>query len=54
MLYFKFKDNTHSWVLPVYKDSIMARNPNGCFAWDRSIKFVGETTKQEYDEQFKE
>ena len=54
MLYFKFKDNTHSWVLPVYKDSIMARNPNGCCAWDRSIKFVGETTKQEYDEQFKE
>ena len=53
MIYFKFKDNTHSCVLPVYEDSVMARDPNDCFSWDKSVKFVGETTRKEYDEQFK-
>ena len=53
MLYFKFKDNTHCWVLPVYEDSVMAKTPNACFSWDQTIKFVGEVTKSEYKEQFK-
>ena len=53
MIYFKFKDNTHSWVLPVYEDSVMAHNPNSCFSWDKSIKFVCKTSQKEYDEQFK-
>ena len=53
MVYFRFKDNFHSWVLPVYEDSFMFKNPDACFSWDKSIKFVGEVTRAEYDEQFK-
>ena len=53
MVYFRFKDNLHSWVLPVYEDSLMFKNPDTCFSWDKSIKFVGEVTRAEYDEQFK-
>ena len=53
MLYFKFKDNTHCWVLPVYENSVMAKDPNTCFSWDQTIKFVGEVSEAEYEEQFK-
>ena len=52
MLYFKFKDNIHSWVLPVYEDSTMAKEPDNCFAWDNTIRFVAEVEKSEYDKQF--
>lgn len=53
MLYFKFKDNFHSWVLPVYENSVMAKRPDDCFSWDKTIHFCGAVTKAEYDEQFK-
>jgi hypothetical protein len=52
MLYFKFKDNLHSWVLPVYEESTMAKEPENCFGWDNTIKFSGQVTKAEYDAQF--
>ena len=52
MLYFKFKDNFHSWGLPVYEDSIMAKSPETCFSWDPTIQFCGAVTKAEYEEQF--
>jgi len=53
MLYFKFKDSIHSWVLPVWEDSEAAKNPNNCFDWDLSIQFVGEVTEADYDAQFR-
>ena len=54
MLYFKFADKTHSWVLPVYENSVSAINPKKTFEWDKSIKFIGKVTEAEYDEQFRE
>ena len=53
MLYFRYKDNTHSWVLPVYEDSVCAKNPDVCFEWDKTIKYIGKATRTEYDKQFK-
>lgn len=50
--YFKFKDNTHSWVLPVYEGSYTAQHPAESFPWNKSCKFVGEVTEAEYNKQF--
>ena len=50
--YFKFKDNTHSWVLPVYEGSYTAQHPTESFPWNKSCKFVGEVTEAEYNKQF--
>ena len=52
MKYFKFHDNTHSWILPVWENSIMAENPTAEWSWDKTVKFVCETTQEEYDKQF--
>ena len=50
MKYLMFKDK-HFWILPVYEKSEIARNPEGCFS--KNIKFAGQVSKKEYDEQFK-
>ena len=52
MKYFKFKDNTHSWILPVYEDSYTAQHPVESFPWNKDISFVGEVTEAEYNKQF--
>lgn len=50
--YFKFKDNTHSWILPVYEGSYTAQHPTESFPWNKSCKFVEEVTEAEYNKQF--
>ena len=51
MKYFKFKDNTHSSILPVWENSVMANEPTAEWSWNKTIKFVCETTKEDYDKQ---
>lgn len=50
--YFKFEKLGESWILPVWKDSIMFSHPEDCFQWDKDIHFVSEVTEQEYSAQF--
>lgn len=50
--YFKFKDNTRSWILPVYEGSYTAQHPAESFPWNKDIIFVGEVSEEEYNRQF--
>lgn len=38
--YFKYAKFGESWILPVWTDSMMYKDPAGCFGWDKDIHFV--------------
>lgn len=52
MLYFKYKDKTHSWVLPVYENTVMQENPDIMKITNPEAEFIGEVTESEYKNQF--
>lgn len=50
--YFKYAKFGESWILPVWTDSMMYKDPAGCFGWDKDIHFVSEVSEQEYEASF--
>jgi len=52
MLYFKYKDRNHSWVLPVYENTVMHQNPDIMKITNPDAEFCGEVSEEEYEKQF--